>query len=82
MYIEMTSPRVDVMGSPRLVVLITSKKPFKRACPPTIGYWRKDTLKVAGVDTERFTAHSTRDASTSWALVRGVPIPEILKMAI
>jgi len=78
-YFEMTSPQVDSMGSPR-PVFITSKKPFRRARPATIGHWIKDTLKLAGVDTERLTVHSTTGASTSQAMARGVPIAEILKV--
>ena len=34
-----------------------------------------------GVDTERFSAHSTRGASTSHAKMKGVPVTDILKVA-
>jgi len=80
-YIEMTSPQVDSMGSPT-PVFITSKKPFKRAHPATIGHWIMDTLKLAGVDTERLTVHSTTGASTSQALARGVPDFESGKLVL
>ncbi|XP_065918390.1 uncharacterized protein [Dysidea avara] len=79
-YIEMTSPQVDTMSSPK-PVFVTSKKPFRRERSATIGHWIKDTLKAAEVDTERFTVHSTRGASTSCAMAKGVPIAEILKVA-
>ena len=65
-YIEMTAPYVAGMESPR-PVFITSRKLYRRARTATLGHWIKDTLKMAGVDTERFTAHSIRSASTSQA---------------
>jgi len=76
----MTSVQVAAMSSPR-PVFITSKKPFRRVHPATIRHWIKDTLKAAGVDTDRFTAHSTRGASTSCAQIKGVLILEILRVA-
>ena len=79
-YITVTTPCVANFETPK-PVFITSRKPFRRACPATIGHWIKDTLKAAGVDTERFTAHSTRSASTSQASTKGVPIADILKAA-
>ena len=79
-YLSKTSDRVAEVNSPKPVFL-TSKKPFRRARPGTLGHWIKDCLGKAGVDTERFTAHSTRSASSSRARARGVPIAEILKMA-
>jgi len=56
-YIELTTSQVASMEAPK-PVFITSRKPFRRARPATIGHWIKDTLKMAGVDTERFPAHS------------------------
>ena len=51
-----------------------------RAHPGTLGHWIKDNLKAAGVDTGQFTTRSTRNASTSQAHSKGVPINDILKM--
>ena len=56
-------------------------KPFRRAHPGTLGQWIKDCLRRAGVDTGRFTPHSTRSPSSSQARARGIPIVEILKVA-
>jgi len=78
-YIEMTASYVSTMAPKP--VFITSKKPFRRARPATLGHWIKDTLKLAGVDTERYTAHSTRSASTSQARRKGVLMSDILKVA-
>ena len=79
-YITMTTPSMSDLEAPK-PLFITSRKPFRRVRPATIGHWIKDTLKAAGVDTERFTAHSTRSASTSRASMKGVPIADILKAA-
>ena len=79
-YITVTTPCVATFETPK-PVFITSRKPFRRARPATIGHWIKDTLRAAGVDTERFPAHSTRSASTSQASMKGVPIAEIVKAA-
>ena len=53
-YIEMTAPYVVSMAAPK-PLFITSRKSFHRAHPATLGYWILDTLKMAGLDTERFT---------------------------
>ena len=78
--IEITTPHVNNMKSPK-PVFITSRKPFRRAHPATLGHCIKDSLRSAGVDTERFSAHSTRGASTSHAKMKGVPVNDILKVA-
>ena len=77
LYLSKTSNRVAIVDSPKPVFL-TLRKPFRRARPGTLGHWIKD---CSGVDTKRFTAHSTKSASSSRARARGVPIAEILKMA-
>ena len=38
-------------------------------------------MKAVGIDTNTFSAHSTRSASTSKAKSTGVPMSEILKAA-
>ena len=40
----------------------------------------KDILKKSGIDTEMFSAHSTRHASTSAAARRGTNIKTILNL--
>ena len=53
--------------------------PIARA---TLSSWVKDGLKRSGVDTTRFTPHSTRSASTSKARTEaGVSLASILKTA-
>ena len=79
-YITVTTPCVANFETPK-PVFITLRKLFRRAHPATIGHWIKDTLKAAGVGTEKFTALSTRSASTSHDSMKGVPIADILKVA-
>ena len=44
-------------------------KPHRAVTSSTIGRWIKIVLGQAGIDTERFSGHSTRCASTSKALL-------------
>lgn len=48
-------------------LFLTTKKPFKAATAATLGHWIKYVLAKSGLDTNMFTAHSTRHASTSAA---------------
>ena len=64
MYIDKTAEQAVTAGSPKPVFL-TSTKPFRRTKSGTIGHWIKDVLHMAGIDTEVFSAHSTRSSSTS-----------------
>lgn len=62
-------------------LLITFKKPHKRASPQTISRWIKQTLIKSGIDTNIFTAHSTRHAATSAAAMRGIDVETIRRTA-
>ncbi|XP_045446325.1 uncharacterized protein LOC123654470 [Melitaea cinxia] len=55
-------------------LLITYKKPYRKASSQTISRWIKQTLAEGGVDVGVFSAHSTRHASTSAAASAGVCI--------
>ena len=61
-------------------LFIITQKPFSTATKSTIARWIKLGLKLAGIDINMFTPHSTRGASTS-ALVNKVPIDTIIKTA-
>ena len=78
LYIQRTAKQVMSVSHPKPLFII-SQKPFYRARPGTIGHWIKNILCLAGIDTEIFSAYSTRSASTSWATARGVPVSDILK---
>ncbi|XP_031329185.1 uncharacterized protein LOC116160187 [Photinus pyralis] len=58
-------------------LFLTHKKPFHDASSQTISRWIKDILRSSGIDTNIFSAHSTRHASTSIAAKRGVSIDTI-----
>ena len=62
-------------------LLISYIKPFKAVTSATIGRWIKTVLTQAGIDTNVFTAHSTRSASTSKAAAAAVPVNVILATA-
>lgn len=58
-------------------LLITFKKPYHSASAQTISRWLKCTLNMCGLNTNQFTAHSTRHAATSAAARKGVSIDRI-----
>lgn len=62
-------------------LLLTLRKPFKKASSQTISRWIKQTLAESGLDVTVFSAHSTRHASTSAAASAGVCIDSIRKTA-
>lgn len=62
-------------------LLLTYKKPYKKASSQTISRWIKQTLEESGVNVTIFSAHSTRHASTSAAASAGVCIDTIRKTA-
>ena len=62
-------------------LLISYKKPHHRASKQTVARWIKTVLHEAGIDTQIFSAHSTRAASTSAAQRSEVPVSEILSKA-
>lgn len=68
--------RTDVQS-----LFISFKQPFRAVSSQTLSRWVKVTLKNSGVNTEIFTAHSTRHASTSAAKRNGVDIETIRKTA-
>ncbi|XP_024879664.1 uncharacterized protein LOC112459668 isoform X1 [Temnothorax curvispinosus] len=62
-------------------LFISFKKPFKKASTQTLSRWVKDVLQESGIDTDIFSAHSTRHASTSAAKRKGINIDVIRKSA-
>lgn len=62
-------------------LFITTTRPHRQASKDTISRWAKNVLKSSGIDTSIFTTHSTRHASTSMALTRGVDLDTIRKTA-
>lgn len=62
-------------------VFISYLKPHKQVSKNTIARWIKTFLGLAGINIKKFSAHSTRAASSSAAIRNGVPITEILNKA-
>ena len=60
-------------------LLLSHMKPFKEVQSSTIANWMKLVLKMAGIDTLLYKAHSCRSASTSRANVLGISLKYILK---
>ena len=68
----------DIWSGPEL--FITTQSPFKAASKSMIATWIKIGLRMAGIDMDMFTPHSTRSASTS-AVVTKIPIDTIIRTA-
>lgn len=62
-------------------LFLSFRNPFKPVTCQTLSHWVKDTLNDSGIDTEVFTSHSTRHASTSAAKRSGIDIALIRKTA-
>lgn len=60
-------------------LLITTRAPYHAASRQTISRWIRAVLKKCGISS-KYTAHSTRHASTSAALKRGIDINVIKKV--
>lgn len=62
-------------------LIVSYIKPFKPVSTVTISRWIQTVMCQSGIDTDIFTVHSTRAASTSKATNNNVPINEILSRA-
>lgn len=71
----------EIRGPNEETLFITFKKPHHKASPQTISRWIKQTLMESGINTNIFTAHSTRHAATSAAASRGVDVETIRRTA-
>ena len=76
-YLVSSGPFRGSDNSSRLFIGV--KKPHKPVSSSTVGRWIKALLAEAGVDTGRFSSHSTRGASASKALASGVLLSTILQ---
>lgn len=67
-YLEKTKS----LRGPIKSLFVSVTKPYKEISTQTLGRWVKTILHKSGVDTDRFSAHSTRHAATSAASRKGV----------
>ena len=66
-------------GNKQLFLSFT--KPHKPVSKETISRWVKTVLKGAGIDTTKYSAHSSRASSTSFCESKGLNLQEIMKAA-
>lgn len=59
-------------------LLVSYQKPRRPVSKDTVSRWLKMELKLAGIDTSTFSAHSTRAASTSAAKAQKLSITTIM----
>ena len=62
-------------------LFVSLQKPHKNITRDTISRWIKEVLKSVGIDTNAFTAYSTKHAAATKANKQGVSINDILHMA-
>lgn len=62
-------------------LLIATVKPYGSVSSQTIGHWIKSPLTKAGIDTNQFSAYSTRHAAVSAAFNKSVDITTIRRTA-
>ena len=78
---ECKSKELRTRHATRNPLFISVRKPHKPVKAATVGHWLKAIMKSAGIDTNTFSAHSTRGAATSKAKRVGVSTSDILKAA-
>lgn len=69
------------LRGPFVKLFISHKEPHHPVVVSTISRWVKETLKLAGINTEIFTSHSTRSAAVSKAKSLGLSMSEINRAA-
>ena len=79
-YIDVTSSKRNNSSS-RNFLFISYIKPHKAVKTSSISRWLKNALRLSGIDTSQFSAHSTRSASSTLAANCGVSISDIMKVA-
>ena len=62
-------------------LLINHVEPFNPVSIDTISRWVKQVLESAGIDINKYSAHSSRAASSSSCKAKGLNIAEIMKRA-
>ena len=62
-------------------LLISYTAPHKPVAGDTIRRWIVLALKNAGINTDKYRAHSTRAAATTSALAHAAPVADILNTA-
>ena len=66
--------KTKALRSSETKLFVSYVRPHKAVPRDTVSRWTKDTLRLCGIDTKVFTAHSTRSASFSKANEKDVPV--------
>ena len=78
-YIKRTGPFREENKETKL--FISTRKPHKHVTTGTLARWMKECLRLAGIDTSVFKAHSFRRASVSSAYAHGATLHDIMSAA-
>ena len=73
--------RTKLIREPGSMLFVSCENPHKSVKPQTLSKWVSKSMAAAGLDTNLFTAHSTRHAATSTAKRCGVNLDTIRKTA-
>ena len=76
-YLERTK---ELRKQDEKALFLTTQKPFNPAARDTVRNWIKQMMKLAGIDVNSYTVHSSRAASTSKA-ANSLPLNSIMKAA-
>ena len=71
--------RIGLLRNSEKQLLISFCKPHGLVSNDTISRWVKSLLLSAGIDTTKFSAHSTRAASASFLASNSISIDDIMK---
>ena len=78
-YLQEYIKRTAMLRGDESQLLVSFVKPHKAVTKDSIARWVKSILKQAGIDTDKFTCHSTRAASTSCVKAAGLNLPQIME---
>ncbi|XP_032237067.2 uncharacterized protein LOC116617948 [Nematostella vectensis] len=71
--------RTQTLRGQHTALLISHAKPHNPVTNATVARWVKSTLQDSGIDTNVFSAHSSRTAAASCSASAGLPLQDILK---
>ena len=80
-YLLQYMKRTEVLRKNHKKLFLSYRKPHEPISRDTIARWIKQTLSEAGIDTQKFKAHSTRTTAVSTASSKDHPVQDILKTA-
>jgi site-specific recombinase XerD len=80
-YLKEYIKRTTVLRGEQSKLFVSFVKPHKAVTKDTIARWVKSILQQSGIDTDKFTCHSTRAASTSCVKAAGLNLKQIMQSA-